>query len=276
MKKIVFILTGTVAIMFGVAMCVSGRLRATSRDDVHGDSVVVSAGSAIPDSVIQLLTVVMPDSMPQQMLVRKGYITSYNKETRLPNWVAWRITAETADGQWQRLKQYHEDEDVPEPRATPEDYRGCGKMGLSRGHMCPAADNKWDRQAIYEANALTNICPQNRSMNSGVWNSVEMDCRKWAREYGEVYVVCGPLLLRGEHQRIGCNSVVVPEAFFKVVLCLTGKPWAFGIIVRNNDGTRKRDLYYNTIDQVERVTGYDFFSSLPDSLEDAVEHEMCM
>lgn len=276
MKKIVFILTGTVAIMFGVAMCVSGRSRATSRDDVHGDSVVVSTGSAIPDSVIQLLTVVMPDSMPQQMLVRKGYITSYNKETRLPNWVAWRITAETADGQWQRLKQYHEDEDVPEPRATPEDYRGCGKMGLSRGHMCPAADNKWDRQAIYEANALTNICPQNRSMNSGVWNSVEMDCRKWAREYGEVYVVCGPLLLRGEHQRIGCNSVVVPEAFFKVVLCLTGKPWAFGIIVRNNDGTRKRDLYYNTIDQVERVTGYDFFSSLPDSLEDAVEHEMCM
>ena len=276
MKKIVFILTGTVAILFAVAMCVSGRSRATSRDDVHGDSVAVSAGSAIPDSVIQLLTVVMPDSMPQQMLVRKGYITSYNKETRLPNWVAWRITAETADGQWQRLKQYHEDEDVPEPRATPEDYRGCGKMGLSRGHMCPAADNKWDRQAIYEANALTNICPQNRSMNSGVWNSVEMDCRKWAREYGEVYVVCGPLLLRGEHQRIGCNSVVVPEAFFKVVLCLTGKPWAFGIIVRNNDGTRKRDLYYNTIDQVERVTGYDFFSSLPDSLEDAVEHEMCM
>ena len=267
---------GTVAILFVVAMCVSGRSRATSRDDVHGDSVVVSTGSAIPDSVIQLLTVVMPDSMPQQMLVRKGYITSYNKETRLPNWVAWRITAETADGQWQRLKQYHEDEDVPEPRATPDDYRGCGKMGLSRGHMCPAADNKWDRQAIYEANALTNICPQNRSMNSGVWNSVEMDCRKWAREYGEVYVVCGPLLLRGEHQRIGCNSVVVPEAFFKVVLCLTGKPWAFGIIVRNNDGTRKRDLYYNTIDQVERVTGYDFFSSLPDSLEDAVEHEMCM
>lgn len=276
MKKIVFILTGTVTMLFVVAMCVSGRSRATSRDDVHGDSVVVSAGSAIPDSVIQLLTVVMPDSMPQQMLVRKGYITSYNKETRLPNWVAWRITAETADGQWQRLKQYHEDEDVPEPRATPEDYRGCGNMGLSRGHMCPAADNKWDRQAIYEANALTNICPQNRSMNSGVWNSVEIDCRKWAREYGEVYVVCGPLLLRGEHQRIGYNSVVVPEAFFKVVLCLTGKPWAFGIIVRNNDGTHKRDLYYNTIDQVERVTGYDFFSSLPDSLEDAVEHEMCM
>ena len=262
--------------LFVVAMCVSGRSRATSRDDVHGNSVVVSAGSAIPDSVIQLLTVVMPDSMPQQMLVRKGYITSYNKETRLPNWVAWRITAETADGQWQRLKQYHEDEDVPEPRATPEDYRGCGNMGLSRGHMCPAADNKWDRQAIYEANALTNICPQNRSMNSGVWNSVEIDCRKWAREYGEVYVVCGPLLLRGEHQHIGYNSVVVPEAFFKVVLCLTGKPWAFGIIVRNNDGTHKRDLYYNTIDQVERVTGYDFFSSLPDSLEDVVEHEMCM
>ena len=63
----------------------------------------------------------------------------------------------------------------------------------------------------------------------------------------------------------------VPEAFFKVVLCLNGTPKGFGFVVRNTDGTKKRDLYYNSIDQVERITGYDFFPALPDITETVVE-----
>ena len=74
-----------------------------------------------------------------------------------------------------------------------------------------------------------------------------------------------------EHETIGTNNVVVPEAFFKVVLCLTGTPKGFGFVVRHNDGTKKRDLYYNSIDQVERILGMDFFPALPDSIEDVVE-----
>jgi endonuclease G len=65
--------------------------------------------------------------------------------------------------------------------------------------------------------------------------------------------------------------VVVPEAFFKVVLCLTGKPKAFGFIVRNTEGNQKKYLYYNSVDQVERITGLDFFPTLPDHIENEVE-----
>ena len=98
-----------------------------------------------------------------------------------------------------------------------------------------------------------------------------MDCRKWAKKYGEVYIVCGPVYMNKEHEAIGDNEVVVPEAFFKVVLCLTGKPKAIGVVVRNTEGTKKKDLYYNSIDQVERITGFDFFPALPDSIEDVIE-----
>ena len=72
------------------------------------------------------------------------------------------------------------------------------------------------------------------------------------------------------------EKVFVPEAFFKVVLCLNGNPKGLGVIVRNTDGNRKRDLYYNSIDQVERITGMDFFPMLPDKLEDSVESEVDM
>ena len=98
-----------------------------------------------------------------------------------------------------------------------------------------------------------------------------MDCRKWARKYGDVYIVCGPVLLNREHETIGTNKVVVPEAFFKVILCLQGTPKAIGYIVRNNEGKKKRDQFINTVDDVERITGLDFYPALPDSIENKVE-----
>ena len=204
----------------------------------------------------------------EQILHRKAYTVSYNKETRCPNWVAWHLTAEHADGLLKRHNSFREDEDVRRPRATLEDYKGSG---WSRGHMCPAGDNKWDELAMEESFLLTNVCPQNQSLNSGVWNRIEMDCRQWARKYGEVFIVCGPVLLKREHETIGKNRVVVPEAFFKVVLCMKDKPKAIGFVIRNNEGKKKRDMFVNSVDEVERITGYDFFPALPDEVENVIE-----
>ena len=218
----------------------------------------------------ELLVPAVQSKISSQVLVRLGYVTSYNRETKQPNWVAWHLKGECTDGPYRRLGNFHEDEEVPLPRATLEDYRGSG---WSRGHMCPAGDNKWDATAMYESFSLVNVCPQNANLNSGLWNSIEIDCRRWARQYGDIYIVCGPLFLNQEHETIGENKVVVPEAFFKVVLCLNGKPKGLGFIVRNTDGNKKRDLYYNSIDQVERITGLDFFPALPDDVENEVEAE---
>ncbi len=212
--------------------------------------------------------VILPSNIPNLFLSRIAYCLSYNKETRCPNWVAWNLTADHVDGEWARSNDYREDYKVPAPRATNEDYRGSS---WSRGHMCPAGDCKWDANAMSETFLLSNMCPQDRSLNSGLWNRIEVDSRRWAKRYGSVYIVCGPLFYDKEHETIGVNKVVVPEAFFKVVLCLQGKPKAIGFVVKNNAGTKKKDQYVNTIDEVERLTGYDFFPSLPDSIEEKVE-----
>lgn len=220
------------------------------------------------DSIYEICKPAPLSGVSEQIVKKKAYIVSYNKDTRIPNWVAWHLTADHTDGDVKRFGGYFEDEDVPEPRATNEDYRGSG---WSKGHMCPAGDNKWDEDAMRESNLLTNICPQHITLNSGLWNRIEQDCRKWAKKYGEVYIVCGPVLLNREHESIGKNKVVVPEAFFKVILCLQGKPKAIGFIVRNNEGKKKKDQFINTVDDVERITGIDFFPVLPDSIEDVVE-----
>ena len=220
----------------------------------------------IPISSIEIPN--SPIDIQEQILVRKAYTVSYNKETKCPNWVAWELTSSHADGDLPRDSKYYEDDEVPLPRSTNEDYRGSG---WTRGHMCPAGDNKWDADAMRESNLLTNMCPQHASLNSGLWNVIERDCRKWAKAYGDLYIVCGPVLLNREHETIGMNKVVVPEAFFKVILRLSPEPAAIGFVVRNNEGKKKKDQFINTVDDVERITGMDFFPALPDSIENIVE-----
>ena len=124
-----------------------------------------------------------------------------------------------------------------------------------------------------ESNLLTNICPQHSSLNSGLWNVIERDCRKWAKRYENLYIVCGPVYLNRKHETIGSNKVVVPEAFYKVILRLTPEPVAIGFVVRNNEGKKKKDQFVNSVDDVERITGFDFFSALPDDIENKVESQ---
>ena len=181
----------------------------------------------------------------------------------------WELTREHADGNIKRPDYaFHEDMEVPSPRAELVDYRGSG---YDRGHMCPAGDNKWDEDAMYESFLMTNMCPQNQQLNSGLWNQIEMQCRYWAKKYGKLYIVCGPIYLRGEYQTIGPNRVMVPEAFFKAVICLDGETKGIAFVCRNTKGDRKKDYYVNTIRQVERITGYCLFPNLDEEIVEQVK-----
>lgn len=205
----------------------------------------------------------------EQILIRKNYVVSYNRETKCPNWVLWELTREHTDGNIKRPDYaFHEDMEVPSPRAELVDYRGSG---YDRGHMCPAGDNKWDEDAMYESFLMTNMCPQNQQLNSGLWNQIEMQCRYWAKKYEKLYIICGPIFLRGEHQTIGPNRVMVPEAFFKAVICLEGEPKGIAFVCRNTKGDRKKDYYVNTIRQVERITGYCLFPNLDEDIAEQVK-----
>lgn len=241
----------------------------TKKEDISK----ISLPYEMPDSIIRICMPRPLEGISEQIIRKTSYIASYNKDTKIPNWVAWHLLAEHADGPYRRQNNFYEEESVTRPRATLEDYRGSG---WSRGHMCPAGDNKWDGKAMFDTFSLINVCPQNANLNSGLWNSIEIDCRKWARKYGSIYIVCGPIFMNKVHETIGDNQVYVPEAFFKVILCLNENPKGIGFIVRNTDGTRKQDLYFNSIDQIERITGIDFFPALPDELEDSIEFEVDM
>ena len=209
------------------------------------------------------------NGISERILSRKGYTVSYNVDRRVPNWVAWHLTAMHLNGNTKRNEStFHEDESVPMPRAVNSDYV---RSGYDRGHMCPAGDNKWSAKAMDESFLFTNICPQAPLLNRGDWNEMEQACRKWAKQYGDIYIICGPIFYKKQIKTIGKNKVAVPDAFFKVVLCMKGEPKAIGFIYKNADGNRPKGDYANSVDEVERITGIDFFPSLPDEIENKIE-----
>ena len=213
---------------------------------------------------------------PEQILKRRGYTTSYNEKTKTPNWVAWHLTKAHTYGDHQRKNEvFFEDESIErEKRATDNDYYNSR---YDRGHMCPAGDNKWDAQVMRESFLFTNICPQNHGLNKYEWNDLEIQCRDWAREYGAIDIVCGPLFTTtGEQKTIGRNRVWVPESFFKVILCRQGKPKAIGFIYRNEGKKQTREEALRSVDEIEALTGIDFFPSLDDETESRIEAEAAL
>ena len=210
---------------------------------------------------------------PNQVLKRKGYTTSYNSNTKNANWVAWNLTSEHSDGVWSRRGiSYIEDDEVIGPKQELDDWK-YHNLPIDHGHMCPAGDNKWDKDAMVQSFLLTNMCPQNSNLNRGEWERLESRCRGWARHYGEIYIVAGPIFYSSDCVTIGHNDVGVPDAFYKVILRLGKQPAALGFIFPNKNPKFRMEHYVMTVDEVEEKTNIDFFFNLPDEIEVKVEAE---
>ena len=208
----------------------------------------------------------------QLILKRIAYMASYNKTTRTPNWIAWHLTSRHAFGHVANRKNYdfHEDPDVPEPRACKNDW-SYNNNSYQRGHMCPAADNKWSNDAMNQCFLMTNICPQNGKLNEYAWRYLEEDCRNWASKYGDIYIVCGPIYKSTQYKTLGRNHIAIPDAFFKVILRLGKDPQALGFIYPNRACSKPTQAYMMSVDAVEKITGFDFFSSIDNGIENQVE-----
>ncbi|MBR6439557.1 MAG: DNA/RNA non-specific endonuclease [Bacteroidales bacterium] len=231
--------------------------------------------TSFSQSKINLENVEIParlDDRTERVIVHKGYTVSYNVDWKIPNWVAYELTDVEVAGEEPRASKFVPDPMVPKyESATTDDYKNSG---WDRGHMAPAADMKWHPQAMKESFYLSNICPQNHNLNAGAWKDLEEHVRDLASQKGRIFVVCGPIV-SDDYQTIGANEVVVPSAFFKVLLQEeNGEIYTIGFIYENVAGRRPMSTYAMPVDEVEFITGIDFFPSLPDKIEKRVEAEV--
>lgn len=238
---------------------------AMQKDEVPSASLAVQ----VPEKVE------LPARRTEDALVieHTGYTLSYNTSTNCPDWVAWELTGEEVAGSAaSRSNDFRGDPKVPAHcRVETTDYKGTG---YDRGHMCPAADMKWSADAMSECFYMSNICPQVPVLNQRWWEHVESACRRWASREGCIYICCGPFFDQQKRSKmIGRDvKVRVPDGFFKVILSLRpGQEKAIGFVYRNSDERQTMEDAARAVDEVERLTGMDFFSALDDETESALE-----
>lgn len=214
-----------------------------------------------------LENVMIPFDLTSQIKEYTGFTLSFNKDNRTPNYVAWELLGTEVSTEWPRKDNFWQDDDILECTKH-SDYTGSG---YDRGHMCPAADQKWSEQAMIDCFVMANMCPQLHDLNAGAWEKLEEKERLWAKRDSAVMIIAGPIYTEGE-TFIEKSKIRVPDAFFKVLIApYLDEPRGIAFVYPNMKCPGNMQDYATTIDDVEKMTGFDFFSALPDEIENKIE-----
>ncbi|MCK5835586.1 MAG: DNA/RNA non-specific endonuclease [Lentisphaeria bacterium] len=208
-------------------------------------------------------------SFKLQTVKRVGYALGYSEKYEQPLWVSYKLTKNEAQSKVaKRTNKFKADPKVSTESASLKDYR---KSGYDRGHLAPAGDMAWSKQAMNESFYLSNMSPQVPKFNRGVWKKLESLVRKWSVIDEELYVITGPIFSKNP-KVIGTNHVAIPTAYYKIVI--DDKPpglKAIAFILPNKGSKEPLSHFVVSIDQVEEITGLDFLNKLPKALEQKFE-----
>ncbi|NNK82617.1 MAG: DNA/RNA non-specific endonuclease, partial [Flavobacteriaceae bacterium] len=156
----------------------------------------------------------LPSSTTGQVVHHDGYSLSYNEKYEQAEWVAYELKKEHLANRNFKRPYFEIDKTIKTKAAHWKNYK---QSGYDKGHLCPAGDRKYSKQAHDETFLTSNISPQLHEFNSGIWNTLEQKVRYWAEKYDGIYVLTGGVL-NGELPTIGEEQVGVPNYFYKVLL----------------------------------------------------------
>jgi endonuclease G len=210
----------------------------------------------------------LPTSTTGQVYRHTYFTLSYSESDEQAEWVYYVLTPDLIRGKQSRTDDYRPDSLISTFSAQLEDYRGSG---YDRGHLCPAGDMKLNYKSMSETFYLSNMSPQDREFNAGIWNSLEEQVRRWAISSGKLYVVTGGVL-KQINGKIGRNGVSVPKYFYKVVYDPRNQKM-IAFIIPNENSMKPLQEFVVSVDSLEGMTGIDFFPGLPDSTESRMENQ---
>lgn len=209
-----------------------------------------------------------PTSTSNQIIKHDNYTLSYKEEYEQAEWVAYELKKGRYSNQDYQRPFFIED---PKVKTGSADWRNYKNSGYDKGHLCAAGDMKFSKAAFEETFFTSNISPQDREFNSGIWNRLEQKTRYWANKYDGIYVVTGGVL-KDNLETIGKEDVAVPDYFYKVLLNKNnGNYKMIAFLMPNEDSEKGLYEFVVSVDEVEKLTGINFFPKLEDSIENQLE-----
>lgn len=211
----------------------------------------------------------LPTSTTKQIVKHNYYTLSYSEEHEQAEWVAYSL--DKKDIVYTNFKRPFFIED-PKVKTKSAHWRNYKKSGYDRGHLCPAGDRKFSKDAFDETFYTSNISPQKHDFNAGIWNKLEQKVRYWTKKYNHLYVITGGILTDSNYKTIGKEKVVVPKAFYKILLDYTQPEIkAIAFLLPHKESNKPLYEFVVSIDELEKITKIDFFKDLPDDLEEKLE-----
>jgi len=275
----------------------SVTITATAKSDGSTGTTTVSAYTATVSPTARIGhnvdagTPTDADASNDVIVARRQYTLSYNPAHGGPNWVSWNLDA-SHTGSSSRCNCFTADTALTRQGITAYDTHDWINGGVwSRGHMSPSAD--WADASGDNAPTffLSNMIPQNQTANAGAWGNLENALRDTAATGAEIYIVAGPIFTKdrsgagvdGFGWMNSTGRIAVPDSMFKIALIIHGTRSPSSIdstseitvlaVNMPNDAsaTGTFDRYVTTVNAIQRSSGYDFLSALPDSIEKIVE-----
>lgn len=222
-------------------------------------------------------TSITPDNY---LMVKNQYALSYNRSKGTANWASWQLNQSWL-GDADRQNNFRPDNTLPVgwERVTPANYTGSG---YDRGHIVPSADRSQTPEDNSTTFLMTNIMPQSPDNNRNTWGNLEDYCRELIKQGKELYIIAGPLGNVGEPLK---GKVTVPETTWKIVVILD-KPRALlpditattriiAVNIPNQQGiNRDWRTYRVSVDELEKLTGYDFLSNVSPNIQEVIESKV--
>lgn len=210
----------------------------------------------------------LPTSTTGQIVHHEGYSLSYNEPYEQAEWVAYELKKSQLSISNFTRPYFEVDKAVQSGSA---DWRNYKNSGYDRGHLCPAGDRNYSELAYGETFLTSNISPQEHDFNAGIWNALEQKTRYWAVKYNGVFVVTGGVL-HENLKTIGSEHVAVPNQFYKIILDNNnGNIKMIAFLVPHENSSKPLNTFVVTVDEVEKLTGIDFFPELDDAVENKLE-----
>ncbi|WPO80506.1 DNA/RNA non-specific endonuclease [Flavobacterium sp. KACC 22761] len=201
----------------------------------------------------------LPTSTTGQIVKHTYYTLSYNEKYEQAEWLAYELKKEYLKNGDYKRPYFIED---PKVTTGSADWRNYKNSGYDKGHLCPAGDMEFNKDAYNDTFYTSNISPQKHDFNSGIWNRIEQKTRYFAQKYNDIYIVTGGIL-KDSDKKIGTENVAVPKYFYKIVLAKSGKEHkAIAFLVPNEDSDKSIYDFVVPIETLEKMTGIDFFPNL--------------
>jgi endonuclease G len=246
-------------------------LNLEARQAALSDDLEVLRLKKIKEDIHAVGLPIVPKGTENEVVEHGAMILGYNEKHEQANWVFHAVIPAVNKGNLSRTNDFRRDSLVSTGTAVKADY---WYSGYDRGHLAPSADFRWSGRAISESYVYSNMAPQRPELNREKWAKLESFIRKhvWVKNE-QLYVVTGPIFDEGmETITQGPNVVSIPKRFYKVILDVTGDEKKAIAFVMPNELCKKAMVSYAvSVDEVEKLTGLDFFSNLDETLENQLE-----